>query len=275
MDDDSWSAQGGQALVEFALVFPLLLLFVLAIIQIGLAYNAQIILNYAAFSAVRSFIVYQDPVRAETAARLICVPISARPTKMIDASLSDLGIDLPDFDLLGDVIGDIGGIAERYIYSTYATQVQAFDSRGALVAEDRVLEPGKDDVTVEVTHKFRLAIPIVNRLIGKSMVGEKVGKFFDFGLYYLPLTARMTLPVEDAPASSEEGPCFGNVSLGCCFYRDEVMFIQCRGDSSCASPECCPERSRRAWRVKAEVAERKELGQKGTIVKEMTCQPTM
>jgi len=263
--------QKGQTLVEFALVFPILLLFVLAIIQLALVYSAKIILNYAAFSAARSFIVYQEHKKAEMAARLICLPISSRPTNMIESAL---GIDLPGLDSFG-ALGEAQGIAERYLYSSYATNVRLFDSSGSPLDEGRVLEPGKDDATVEVSHKFRLTLPIVNRLIGKSMAGEKLGKFFDFGLYYIPLSSRATLTVEDTPAPSEEGPCFGNVSLGCCFTKDEVMFVQCRGIPSCKSPECCTERNRRAWRVRSEVLKRKGLGEKGSIVKEMLCKPTI
>jgi Flp pilus assembly protein TadG len=80
------AGQEGQTLVEFALVFPILLLFVLAIIQLALVYSAKIILNYAAFSSARSFIVYQEHKKAEMAARLICLPISSRPTNMIGSA---------------------------------------------------------------------------------------------------------------------------------------------------------------------------------------------
>ncbi len=242
-------------MLEFALVFPILLILILGIIQLALAYNAKAIVGYAAFSAARSYIVYQDRARAESAARIVCLSISARPSRMAATALSSLGIDVPDPESLGP-LDAFAGVAERIVYSSYATQVRIYDSDGSPVDEGRVLEPGKEDVTVEVTHKFRLAIPIVNKLAGRSMLGEEIGSFFDAGLYYLPLTERAILTVEDAPASPDKGPCFGNVSLGCCFSRDEVQFIQCRGDPACASPECCPERSRRAWRVTEEAAKR-------------------
>lgn len=260
----------GQALVEFAVVFPILLLFVLGIIQLALAYNARLILQYAAFAAARSYIVYQDRGKAEFAARLVCVPISARPTAIASGLL---GVDIPDYDAL-EILGDVAGVAERYIYSAYATRVKMYDAGGSPLPEDRILEPRKDDVTVEVSHDFYLAIPIINRLVGKPMIGGVLGSLFDFGLYYLPITARTTLTVEDAPSPPDTGPCYGNISLGCCFTQDEVEFIGCRGTPSCTSVECCPEKSRRTWRIRSDVAKRKGLGEKGTIVREMPCTPT-
>ncbi|PSR36827.1 MAG: hypothetical protein C7B44_06980 [Sulfobacillus thermosulfidooxidans] len=48
-----WQDRQGQALVEFALVIPLLLLFLLAIIQMGLLFNGFITIQQAARIGVR------------------------------------------------------------------------------------------------------------------------------------------------------------------------------------------------------------------------------
>ena len=50
-------AQSGASITEFAISFPIVLLTVLVIMQLALIYNAKILLEYAAFTAVRAAIV--------------------------------------------------------------------------------------------------------------------------------------------------------------------------------------------------------------------------
>jgi Flp pilus assembly protein TadG len=52
--------EGGAAMVEFAIVFPLLVLLVFGIIEFGRAYNAQITLTHAAREAAREYAISQD-----------------------------------------------------------------------------------------------------------------------------------------------------------------------------------------------------------------------
>ncbi|MEM8784182.1 MAG: TadE family protein [Planctomycetota bacterium] len=51
------AAEEGTATVEFALVFPVLLVMILALIQTTLAFTGQLFVNYAAFVAARAAIV--------------------------------------------------------------------------------------------------------------------------------------------------------------------------------------------------------------------------
>lgn len=59
----------GAAMVEMAIVLPLLLLLVFGIIEYGRLYNAQITLTHAAREGVRDYAINQDPVQAEDTAR--------------------------------------------------------------------------------------------------------------------------------------------------------------------------------------------------------------
>ena len=59
----------GQALVEFALVLPVQLLFTLAIMQFSLMYIAKQITEYAAFCAARAALVHGETGREQSAAR--------------------------------------------------------------------------------------------------------------------------------------------------------------------------------------------------------------
>lgn len=58
----------GAAMVEMALVLPILVLLVFGIIEFGRAYNAQITLTHAAREGVREFAVTQDSAAGQAAA---------------------------------------------------------------------------------------------------------------------------------------------------------------------------------------------------------------
>ena len=71
----------GQAVVEFAVVFPFQLLITLLILQVTFLYVAGHVVNYAAFAAARAELVGES---AEDAAEAICTPI---------AGITDLNTD--------------------------------------------------------------------------------------------------------------------------------------------------------------------------------------
>jgi len=52
-----WGSEGGQALVEFALVSPLLLLLILGLVEFARAWNTQQVLTETARDALRSAVV--------------------------------------------------------------------------------------------------------------------------------------------------------------------------------------------------------------------------
>lgn len=60
--------ESGVAMLEFALVLPVLLLLVFGIIEFGRAYNAQITLTHAAREGAREYAVTQDAAAGQTAA---------------------------------------------------------------------------------------------------------------------------------------------------------------------------------------------------------------
>ncbi|RME81346.1 MAG: pilus assembly protein [Planctomycetota bacterium] len=76
------NSEKGQALVEFALVLPIQLLFILAIMQFSLMYIAKQMTEYAAFCAARAALVHEETgmrdVMAKQAARLALAPIHPR-----------------------------------------------------------------------------------------------------------------------------------------------------------------------------------------------------
>ena len=62
--------EDGAAIVEFALILPLLILLVFGTIEFARAYNAKVTLTHAAREGVRDLAINKDPVAAENTAVL-------------------------------------------------------------------------------------------------------------------------------------------------------------------------------------------------------------
>lgn len=58
----------GAAIVEMALILPLLVVLVFGIVEFGRAYNTQVTLTHSAREAVRVLAITQDPAEAQAAA---------------------------------------------------------------------------------------------------------------------------------------------------------------------------------------------------------------
>jgi Flp pilus assembly protein TadG len=63
-----WKDESGAAAVEFAIVFPLLILVLFGIIEFGAVYNAQLVVTGAAREAARSMALTGDTGAATAAA---------------------------------------------------------------------------------------------------------------------------------------------------------------------------------------------------------------
>ena len=173
--------ESGQAMVEFAVVFPVLFLLFLTILQTAMLLTARQMVNYAAFCSARSAIVWipEDagvaPAKIKRAAVIACIPISPRKggsSSVLDF-LKDLMKDLPGFPAIDDMIG----IGERFSASEALTEV--------------ITTVGSEDVTVEVTHNACLSIPVVNRIFYEACDGTEI-----IGLFTIPVKASCTLTLE-------------------------------------------------------------------------------
>jgi Flp pilus assembly protein TadG len=58
----------GAAIVEMALILPLLIMLVFGIVEFGRAYNTKVTLTHSAREAVRVLAITQDPAKAQAAA---------------------------------------------------------------------------------------------------------------------------------------------------------------------------------------------------------------
>ncbi len=86
-----WRSRSGQALVEFALVVPLLLILILGIVEFGRAWNVYQVITDAAREAARSAVV-DNPVMTEDSVFAV-----------VRFRLAQAGLD-PD-DAVTDVVG--------------------------------------------------------------------------------------------------------------------------------------------------------------------------
>lgn len=105
----------GQTAVEFALLLPVLALFALLIVQVGLVVRTQVLVTHAAREAVREAAVDDDPNAPRTAA-LAGAPLDADRLTVTVGPRGDTGsrvrVDLSyvvttDVPLVGPLVADL------------------------------------------------------------------------------------------------------------------------------------------------------------------------
>jgi TadE-like protein len=100
----------GQATVELALVLPLVVFGLLAILQVGLVVRDQVAVIHAAREAARAASVDRDPGRAAAAARRVLaraeVHVGARPAVGQPITVEVMYHDRTDLPLVGPLFPD-------------------------------------------------------------------------------------------------------------------------------------------------------------------------
>jgi len=178
--------ENGQAMVEFVVVFPVVFLLCLVIMQTFLLLTARQVVNYAAYCAARSAIVFfpeggnaAAKKKAKRAAIIACWSIS--PMKGFGSAETFIK---PIEDMVEDATGINFELARRYNMARSNVSVN--------------LKPAKlnaktphQDVTAEVTYHYVMGIPIVNRIFYEMWPRDckKKGK-----LYTFTFKASCTLP---------------------------------------------------------------------------------
>jgi len=217
----------GQAMTEFAISFPIVLITTLILMQLALMYQAKNVVTYAAFSAARAAIVYipaemdgegKHSVNADggdkfdkiqQAAAMACVPISPRASVVLDGLPFVGDIIASAFSTFSQMMSSLGIAGEyvdsalqRYAYSTFATGVTLYKANESGLTEVSGTAswdwPTESDVGVLVSHKFYLAIPLVNRFIGEDWSILSIPPFFSINLpgQYTRIRATAVLPLE-------------------------------------------------------------------------------
>jgi hypothetical protein len=214
--------ESGASVVEFMLAFPLLLALILTILQIALIIQAKIVVNYAAFCSVRTAIVtIPSKIRSQRSGRFedynviatndpespkmeIIRRAAALPCTAVSPLLSGAfwTFSGPNYEVIPALIlvgaafpATVDGkevplqLVQRgpYAYGRENTKVEVSGEGGGF--HDHNL------VTVKVTHRYYLAIPFANRLLGRSYPG--LG-FFG-GAYYITIAEEYSLLNEGEP----------------------------------------------------------------------------
>jgi TadE-like protein len=180
----------GQAMVESAIVFPMLIFTVLGILQLTLVHQARMMLEYAAFNAARVGAVWNaDPDKMQRAAVLALLP--TMPSPPVDSIINPC----PN----GMRVDDPLSLLCRW------TWVQAWNAQGftkTVFGKPQIsvetLNPLKDDfggqqeidfdlggdsldirkksqLTIRVTYFYELRIPVINWVFFESWLAGMAG----------------------------------------------------------------------------------------------------
>lgn len=108
------NSENGQSAVEFALIFPLLMVILLGIIEFGWFLNAKITITSAAREAVRVYAITNNEAAASTAAldRLLNTNITGEIVVFdpdVNLGLTDPNITMVSATITADVHGLTGG----------------------------------------------------------------------------------------------------------------------------------------------------------------------
>lgn len=194
--------EDGQAMVEFAISFPILLILVLSIIQIAIMANTSAMVNYAAFCGARSAAVFLP--RYDTGGLMgfvdegpneisyfkkyakihLAVAMAMTP---VSPPFSQVGVNIPGISFFASflnslyssvpsgVFGDIADGFDRFTYAYIATLGLDFGQSGILIGDDpHDLHSGtgdtvtnRGDITVRVKYLMNLRIPVANAVLSE------------------------------------------------------------------------------------------------------------
>jgi len=150
----------GAAAAETAITIMTFLIVILGIIQLTLMINARLLVNYAAYCAVRAGIVHNgDQHRMEQAAAVALTPLFSA-----SSNLGNLGVGYSKAQLLlalgllkVEKLSPNGNPAQRFFpeFTRYGDTPQGSDAA----------KLNANLLTVKVTFYFALEIPLVNTML--------------------------------------------------------------------------------------------------------------
>ncbi len=201
-------SEGGQAVVEAALVLPSVVLLLLGAVQLTLIQQARLFADYAAFAAARAGVVMSgDPARMHSAAALALAPAFGRTD-----SLAALGRTVARFEAREAALAPFGLQQLRLdVHSPVAADFPRYGRhlRGEEIDFDDV-RPAAADATLlslQLRYLYELDVPFANKAIQSFWLATR-GQAHDAALaaalsaaaragrYYLPLTAFYTMRMQ-------------------------------------------------------------------------------
>lgn len=144
----------GQALVEFALVFPLQLVIVLFILQLALIQVGRAVVGYAAYCAAHAEILGQDP---REAAAIALIPLG--DPNSTAAAPDARGDSLPGWGVQPKW-NDVRGKVNVYrLYSDDSLILNRVTLQQTVPEEGRIHRVEQHNVAVEVEFPLKLLLP--------------------------------------------------------------------------------------------------------------------
>ena len=177
--------EGGQAMTEFVIVFPVVFILVLVFIQTFLLLATRHMVNYAAFCAARSAIVFypeegKDEAENKAKRAAVIALIAVSPMKTFGAA--DPFIQ-PIEDVVEDLSGQNFDLGRRYSMAKSNVEV-------TLTVNGDEDDPHVD-ITADVTYYCVMGIPLANTMFFE--MGSQYCARRD-GLLVFTLKASCTLP---------------------------------------------------------------------------------
>jgi hypothetical protein len=152
-------SQAGQAAVETAIVTPLMVFFILGILQLTLMQQASLMLEYAAFNAARTGSVWNMDVPKMRNAALISLLPTINPTpdvkSLIQAAVTGIVENLVFKAVLGRPLVDV---------EVMSPKEADFGKGKEIVFDDPTLRL-QTQMTIRVSYLFDMKIPFANAII--------------------------------------------------------------------------------------------------------------
>ncbi|QDU35041.1 TadE-like protein [Poriferisphaera corsica] len=234
--DNSQKAERGTAAIEFVLVFPVLLVLVLLLVQLVFLLVGNLQVQYAAYAATRSAIVYipTDLGENNEANKLITAHGFEKYDAIHQAAYLSLVSVSGESDSLAahleiDVEQYVQGVSEMYLiqdrpepkwvetllakrlrYAANHTDIRVtrmmnhwdLPYTGMEPVYDSHLYGPRDPVGVVVKHKFNLSVPYVRALFSDGQLGEASGggEYALLEGYAVMTLEGMKVPLPPAPS---------------------------------------------------------------------------
>ncbi len=166
-------AASGQAMLEFVLVFPIVLVFIMGIIEMSMLAVAHQVVNYASFCAARSAVVNGAYDRAAMLAAMTLSPAN------------DLGGPAPPGDLVSKVqtlkLRYAAGRFKNSFWQTYVW-IDCYNQAGSRIQRftahenssvPAALPAATDHVKAGVLYLYRLQFPVIATIV--NLAGKYYG----------------------------------------------------------------------------------------------------
>lgn len=204
----------GTATVEFALVFPVLLVMVLTLIQTTLMFTGNLFVHYAAFSAARRAVVEVPRAIADEAINVVNPQDSNKQANVREAAVfAMMPVSGPGTPRNSSLRGGVESIYRRAGQDPPRWSEELLDRRLAYASANTrvaiaridpdqtgsgvylVVSPraegaahrfgSRDAVGVIVEHNFFLSVPFVSRLFSDGSTSDPDGHYADLTGYFM------------------------------------------------------------------------------------------